>query len=228
MVVSCLRVAILYALIIGALRLMGKRQIGQLEPSELVITILISEIAAVPMQDPGIPLLFGVLPILVLLSLEILLSAGLLKSKRFRTVICGRPSVIIENGVILQHELRRNRLMLDEVLQELRASAVTDLSTVQFGILETSGTLSVILYPQFQPATTGQVGQGNESGGLPLTLIQDGKVMAENIRKRGLNQDWLRDQMIKHGTQRAEDVFFLTVDEQGKVYCLPKQPAYKR
>ena len=120
MVIALIRTVILYLLIIGGVRLLGKRQVGELEPSELVVALVIADLAAVPMQDFGIPLLFGVLPIAVLLCLTLLLSLLSMHSVRFRALVCGRPSVIVENGVLHQKEMIRNRLTIDELTEELR------------------------------------------------------------------------------------------------------------
>ena len=146
MAIAFTRTVILYALIIVGIRLMGKKQVGELEPTELVFAMLISDLAAVPMQDFGIPLLFGVIPIVILLAITMALSVLSLKSIRFRNLICGRPSVIMEHGSILQAALAKNRFTVDELLEELRLQGITDLSTVKYAILENSGRVSVILY----------------------------------------------------------------------------------
>ena len=132
------RTIILYLLIIAGIRLMGKRQVGELEPSELVLSLIIADLASVPMQDYGIPLLTGVIPILTLLSLTMILSVLTMKSIRFRALMCGRPSVVVRNGLVDQKEMRRNRLTVDELLEELRAKGYTDLATVQYALLQLS------------------------------------------------------------------------------------------
>src|SRR5699024_4789037 len=133
-----LRTIILYLLIIAGVRLMGKRQVGELEPSELVLALIIADVAAVPMQDCGIPLLTGIIPILTLLCITMILSVLTMKSVRFRAIICGRPSIIVENGRLVQREMRRNRFTVDELMEELRMKGVTDLSKVKYAILETN------------------------------------------------------------------------------------------
>ena len=145
MVIGVIRTVILYLLIIAGVRLMGKRQVGELEPSELVLDLLIADLAAVPMQDFGIPLLSGILPIFTLLCVTMMLSVLTMKSIRFRAIICGRPSIIIENGQINQREMRKNRFTVDELNEELRGQGVTDFSTVKYAILETNGRVSVCL-----------------------------------------------------------------------------------
>ena len=130
---------------------MGKRQVGELEPSELVLSLIIADLASVPMQDYGIPLLTGVVPILTLLSLTMILSVLTMKSVRFRALLCGRPSIVIQNGSLDQREMARNRLTLDELLEELRGKGYTDLSAVKYAILETNGQLSVLPYANQKP-----------------------------------------------------------------------------
>ena len=142
MFTALIRTVILYILIIAGVRLMGKRQVGELEPSELVLSLLIADLASVPMQDLGIPLHAGVVPILALLSLTMILSVLTMKSIRFRTLMCGRPSIVVRDGKVDLGEMRRNRLTVDELLEELRGQGYTDLAGVKYGILETNGRLS--------------------------------------------------------------------------------------
>ena len=153
MVTAFVRTILLYFIIMLGLRLMGKRQIGELEPTELVLTMLISDLAAVPMQDFGIPLLNGVVPIVTLLALSMLLSYGCMRSIRLRRLVCGSPTTLIKDGILQQAAMRANRFTLDELIEALRSQGVTDLTTVKYAILETDGQLSVLLYPAEQPAT---------------------------------------------------------------------------
>ena len=139
MVIAFLRTIILYLFIIVGIRLMGKRQVGELEPSELVLALLIADLAAVPMQDFGIPLLTGIIPILTLLCLTMALSVLTMKSVRFRAVLCGRPSIIVENGKLHQREMQKNRFTVDELMEELRMKGITDLNSIKYAILETNG-----------------------------------------------------------------------------------------
>ncbi|MDR2670838.1 MAG: DUF421 domain-containing protein [Oscillospiraceae bacterium] len=221
---AVLRTVILYVVIIAALRLMGKRQIGELEPSELVVTLLMSELAAVPMQDLGSPLVFGLVPIATLLCLSLVVSGALLASLRFRALLCGKPSVLMKDGRILQRELRKNRMTTNELIEALRAKNITDLSTVQYAILETNGTLSTILYPVYQPATRRDVGAAGSAPGLPVVLVSDGALLRENCALRHLSPSFLDDALRRNGLTDVRDVFLLIVDEQNRVYCLPKEP----
>lgn len=223
MAIAFARTVILYALIIVGIRLMGKKQVGELEPTELVFAMLISDLAAVPMQDFGIPLLFGLIPIVTLLAITMALSVLSLKSIRFRNLICGRPSIIMEHGSILQDALSKNRFTVDELLEELRLQGITDLSTVKYAILENSGRVSVILYEAYQPATPDQLDLTPEEEGLPLIIISDGRVLRQNLQLRNLDQRWLQQQLTEHGHTSPAQVFLLTVDEVGHTYYVPKE-----
>ena len=224
MITALLRTVILYTVLIVGLRLTGKRQIGELEPNELVLTMLLSDLAAVPMQDFGIPLINGVVPIATILSLSLLMSYFSLRSMRFRSLVCGEPTVIIRNGTIQQEAMRRNRFTIDELLEELRCQGVTDLTTVKYAILETSGQLSVLLYPAQQPLTPQQAGVcAEDSLFLPRVIISDGHLLRENLRAAGREEKWLTKELRQAGIARTEDVFLLTLDENGSVFCIGKE-----
>ena len=166
------RTLILYLIIITGIRLMGKRQVGELEPSELVLSLLIADLASVPMQDQGIPLLSGVIPILTLLSLTMIFSVATMKSITLRAILCGRPSVVIRAGKFDQAEMRRTRLTVDELLEELRIQGYTDLSLIKYAILETNGQLSVLPYANQRPVTAQQLDIACPEGGLPSGLAE--------------------------------------------------------
>ena len=222
MVIAFLRTIILYLLIIAGVRLMGKRQVGELEPSELVLALIIADLAAVPMQDFGIPLLSGIIPILTLLCITMILSVLTMKSIKFRAVICGRPGIIVENGRVHQAEMRKNRLTVDELMEELRLKGITDISTVKYAILETNGQLSVLPYAKELPVTASQMEVDTREPGLPVVLINDGRVLDHNLRTRGLNGEWLEKCLAGHKVRSPQEVYLLTVDEQNKVYFVAK------
>jgi uncharacterized membrane protein YcaP (DUF421 family) len=222
MVIAFFRTIILYILIIAGVRLMGKRQVGELEPSELVLALLIADLAAVPMQDFGIPLLTGVIPILTLLCLTMTLSILTMKSVKFRALVCGRPSVVVENGRIKQREMMKNRFTVDELMEELRMQGITDLSTVKYAILETNGQLSVLPFANQRPVTAQQMNCSPEELGLPLVIVNDGRLLTHNLTARGLNESWLNKQLATHGASSVKDVFLLTVDEKNNVYYASK------
>lgn len=225
MVIAFLRTIILYLLIIAGIRLMGKRQVGELEPSELVLALIIADLAAVPMQDFGIPLLSGIIPILTLLCVTMILSVLTMRSVRFRALICGRPSIIVQDGQIRQREMKKNRFTVDELMEELRMKGVSDLSTVKYAILETNGQISVLLYANQLPVTAEQMQVSPENVGLALVIINDGRLLEHNLKARGFDWAWLKKQLEAHQVRRTEDVFLMTVDEQGRVYFAAKEEA---
>lgn len=226
MATAFVRTIVLYFVLMLGIRALGKRQIGELEPIELVLTLLISDLAAVPMQDFGIPLLNGVVPILTLLSLSMLLSFFSMHSVRFHRLICGNPTTLIDNGVIRQDAMRRNRFTIDELLEELRAQGVTDLTTVKYAVLETNGQLSVLLYPDEAPATPRQLGKRvRDDVCIPAVLVNDGRVLKTALRGRGLNEAWLEKTLRDRGFHSAREVLLLSVDDAGKVLCVGKERA---
>ena len=225
MLTGFIRAIILYLLIIAGIRLMGKRQVGELEPSELVLSLIIADLAAVPMQDFGIPLLAGIIPILTLLALTMMLSVLTMKCVAFRTLLCGRPSVIIRRGTIDQGEMRRNRLTVDELLEELRAQGYASPAGVAYAILETNGQLSVLPWQREQPPVRGELGVEAGAPGLPLVLISDGRLLPQNLPACGCSGAWLQRQLRRRGLQGPEQVFLMTVDETGEVYLAAKEAA---
>lgn len=224
MITAFIRTIILYLILIIGLRLTGKRQIGELEPIELVLTLLLSDLASVPMQDFGIPLLNGVVPILTLLSLSTLFSYFSLRSVRFRSLVCGEPAIIIRDGKLLQDVMRHNRLTLDELLEELRSQGICDLDDVKYAILETSGQLSVLLRADRQPITANQLGQQvTDDVFLPVVIINDGRLLRDKLNASGHDDAWLHQQLQKHGLTNTQDVFLFSVDELENIVCLPKE-----
>ena len=188
MMTAFARTVILYFLIMTGLRLMGKRQIGELEPGELVLTMMISDLATVPMQDFGIPLLAGVIPILTLLALSMLLSQLSLSSLRFRRLACGAPSVLIREGVLQQEAMRKNRYTLDELLEELRSQGMTGVEEVKYAVLENSGQLSVLPWAGSRPPSARQLGlETEEDVTLPVVLVNDGRLLRRNLEAQGLD-----------------------------------------
>ena len=217
-----IRTIILYILIIAGIRLMGKRQVGELEPSELVLSLIIADLASVPMQDYGIPLITGIIPILTLLSMTMILSVLTVKSVTFRTLLCGRPSIVIRNGMVDQREMARNRLTVDELLEELRNKGYTDLSAVKYAILETNGQLSVLPYAAQKPPTARQLQVKTEESGLPLVVVSDGRLLEHNLKALGHNRMWLERRLKEQGCSDLEQVFLLLVDERDSVYFAKK------
>ncbi len=224
MMTAFARTVILYFLIMIGLRLMGKRQIGELEPSELVLTMMISDLATVPMQDFGIPLLAGVIPILTLLALSMLMSQLSLRNLRFRELVCGTPAVLIRHGVIQQKTMRENRYTLDELLEELRCQGISCVEDVKYAVLENSGQLSVLPWTRQQPPTAAQLRLELEDDvTLPTVLINDGRLLRKNLAACGRDRAWLDTQLRERQLSSPGEVFLLTLDEQGQVNCVKKE-----
>ena len=222
MAVITVRTLIVFICIYLAMRFMGKRQLGQLEPSELVVAVLITDMAAHPLQDIGIPLFNGLLPIAILLSCELLISWLSLKSSRFRAVCFGRPSILMRDGRIELKELRKNRFSLDELCEELRGKGVTDLSSVRCAVLETDGTLNVLLKAECQTVTSAQMGIQAPDGGLPVTLINDGKVEKENLLLLRKSEEWLRRELRSRGFSSPLRISYMNIDALGRIYLQEK------
>lgn len=226
MITAFLRTVILYFFIMLGLRLMGKRQIAELEPSELVLTLMISDLATVPMQDFGIPLLAGIIPIVTLLALALLMSQLFLRNLKFRNLFCGTPSILIRNGVVQQEELRKNRYTLDELLEELRGQGISTIGDVKYAVLENSGKLSVLPRSGAQPPTADQLGlEGTDTVTLPVVLINDGRVLSRNLYHCKKDLSWLQQTLKERRLSSPKEVFLLTLDEQGQVFCIKKEPS---
>ncbi|MBR5094850.1 MAG: DUF421 domain-containing protein [Oscillospiraceae bacterium] len=223
MAIVLARTLIIYFALLLTMRLLGKRQLGEMELSEFVLAALIADLASHPLQDMGIPLINGLVPILVLFCCEIVISGLCLKNIRLRELIFGRPSLLISQGKILQEEMFRDRFTLDELMQELRSQGITDLSTVETGVLETNGRLNAILFPDQSPVTPAQMGLDAGPGGYPLILISDGRVLGGNLRHLGRDRAWLLEQLRDHGASAPEEVFLLTATPSGQVYFAKKE-----
>lgn len=218
MLILIARTLILYILIIAVMRLMGKRQIGELQPSELVVAILIADLAAVPMQDKDIPLLNGIVPILVLMVGEIFASFLTLRSKIAREIISGRPTVLISGGRISWQELKSARVNMEDLLEQLRIKGYPDISDVKFAVLETSGELSVIPKSQRRPVCPADLGIDTEYEGLPVSLVVDGKVNRENLKLVNLSEEWLREQLAARGISDVGKVGFASLNTKGELF----------
>ena len=222
MILSFFRTTLLYILLIAVIRLMGKRQIGQMEPSEFVVTMLAANLAAIPMEDSGIPLYSGVVPILTVLGVELVLSGISMGSVRFRRILCGKPVILIENGRILRENLLKTRVTLDELTGHLREKDVLDLTTVQYAILETNGNLSVFLYPAEAPASAREAGIVPKPRYLPVTIIEDGVLMDENMEKAGKDEAWVR-RILSDRRASIPGTWLLTVDREDHIFWLGKE-----
>lgn len=214
MVSVVIRTLILYFAVTFSIRIMGKRQIGDMQPNELVVTLLISEIAAIPLQDMSQPILFGLLPIFLLVIIELVISVLILKSSFLRRLISGRSVIIIKNGVIDQNAMKNLRLTILDLIELLRGQNVFDISTVAFAVMEVNGDLSVLLKSSEQPATAKDVGAKNPSAALPLPVVCDGKIVKESLIALQLTTSDLENK-IKISNTEIKKIFLMTLDRNG-------------
>ena len=221
MLISFIRTAILLLVVILVLRLMGKRQIGQLQPSELVITILLSQVAAAPMEDNDIPFINTVVVIMVLAGTEVLFSALEIKSVKFRKLIDGSPVILVRDGVPDQRQMKRLRYTINDLTEALRAKDVFDMSVVKYAIAETDGSISVLLNAEKQPVTLGYYEKQPKDPGMPFLLVSDGDVDDEGLRGAGLDRAGL-DRILDKERVSLCDVFLLTCDDAGHTNLIRK------
>lgn len=224
MLLSYIRTIVLYLVLIAVVRLMGKRQIGEMEPAEFVVTMLVANLAAIPMQDGGIPLYSGLVPILTVLGVELVLSVMSMHSVKLRRLLCGKPVILIQNGKILQDQLHSTRVTMDELTELLREKDVLSPDMVQYAILETNGNLSVFPYPKYQPASAKDAGITPKQRFLPYTIIADGYLYRDNLRVARRDEKWLRSVLQEHDTT-VEKTWLLTVDDSDRVLWLKKEGA---
>jgi uncharacterized membrane protein YcaP (DUF421 family) len=200
------------------MRLMGKREIGELQPFELAISIMIADLASIPMTETGIPITNGIMPILGLLVMHLIISMINLKSNRAREIICGKPRILVYRGKIDEKALKKERFSINELQEKLRSKDIMNLGDVEFAILETSGEITVVQKPNKRNTIPEDFGIMPEYEGLSYDLIVDGKVMSDNLQKIGKNYEWLRKQVQKFGMV-PEEVFVATIDGKGQFFC---------
>ena len=222
MAIIFFRTLIIFITLIVLMRLLGKRQMRELELSELVVSVMIADLAATPLQDIGIPLLNGLVPILTLFACELVISGLNLTSVWFRDLMCGKPSFLILDGMIQEKEMRKVRFSVDELMEELRSKEILDISTVKYAILETDGTLSTILIPDERPVSARQLKLEGADSGYPVILIEDGVLLNKNLEHIGKSRTWLENEISSHGGSRIEDVFVMIYYETGKIYLMLK------
>ena len=213
---------ILYSILILVIRLMGKRQLGEMEPMEFVVTMLLANLAAVPMQETGIPLLAGLIPILVVLSMELLLSVLVYHSVHARRLLCGKPVILMENGRLLQDNMKKTRITPDELTEFARMEGITDLSGVKYAILETGGQISILPYTKYKPACAKDAGVKVEDAQLPVTVISDGHLLRENLPKLGKPRAWV-DEVLREYQCCAKDVYLLSCTPGGTLFFCRKE-----
>lgn len=222
MLISIIRTILLYAFIIFAIRLMGKRQISDMQPSELVVTMVISDIASLPMQNTSQPLLSGVIPVLVLVAMEVAVSVLMMKSRRFRKLICGSPVVIIADGKLLQNNLKRLRLTVDDLIAQLRQQDVFSLGDVQYCIMETNGTLSVLEKPEKRVPNAGESGVEIPDNKLETVVVSDGAIIDSSVNMLPNGENQVRNILKKNQTD-LKNVFIMTLDGSGAYTIIKKE-----
>lgn len=219
-----IRCIIMYLMVILAVRLMGKRQIGELQPSELVITILISELASMPIQDKHLTVMSAVIPIFVLVGLEILTSLITLKSIRIRTFMYGNPLILVYKGEFRRQAMENARVTIDDIMEVMRNNGIADLAEVDYAVLETNGQLSIIQRENCRALTAEDVNiELPKSTGLPYLVIMDGKILDKNIKACNLSIKWLMKKLSEYKIKSASEVFVMTVDDEKNVYVVPKK-----
>lgn len=209
------RTVLFYCALIAVIRLMGKRQVGQMEPSEFVVTMLLANLASIPMEDLERPVWHGLAAMGLVLLAERIVSRVCLKNIRLRKLLCGKPVILIDNGHLLYENLLRTRVTLDELSGHLRELGILEIEHVQFAILETNGALTAFPYPQYQPADARDAGITAAAQELPYTIISDGHLLADNLRLCGRDETWLTHYLISRRVTQA-DVVLLTLTKSGK------------
>ncbi len=222
MIITITRTVILYIFVTLGIRLMGKRQIGEMQPNELVVTLLISEIAAIPLQDTSQPILDGVVAIFTLVILEIIISVTAMKSIIVRKLMNGKSAVIIKNGVVDQQAMKNVRMTVLDLVELLRGQNVFDISTVAFAVLEVNGNLSILLKSSEQPATSGDLKLNKEAAVLPLPVISDGKLINESLKALETDSGKIKKILDDNDTV-IENVFLMTMDRDAKFTLIKKR-----
>ena len=217
-----IRTIILYILVLAVMRFMGKREIGQLQPFELVISIMIADLASIPMSDVGVPIFNGIVPILSLLIMHLLISLGNLKSINFRKVICGKPTILIYRGKIDEQKLKKERYTINELQERLRGKDVFNIGDVEYAILETSGEINVILKPEKRNPTLEDMNIKPEYDGIAYDLVVDGVIQRDNLTKIKKDYKWLESEVSKFGFE-PEQALVVTIDASGKIFCQKKE-----
>lgn len=221
MLATFTRSIIIYVIVLIVMRLMGKREIGQMQPFELAISIMIADLASIPMSDIGIPIFNGIIPILGLLVMHLIISVLNIKSSKIREIICGKPTILIYQGRIDELKMKKERFTLNELEEKLRSNNVMDIGDVEFAILETSGDISVIQKPNKRTTTPEDFNIMPDYEGISYNLVMDGKVMTENLKKIGKNYDWLKKQTQKF-QMMPEEALIVTINGKGSMFCQKK------
>ena len=221
MLINFFRAIFLYILVLIAMRIMGKREIGQLQPFEFAIAIMIADLATIPMANTGVPITNGIVPMLGLLTMHLIISILNLKSIKAREIICGKPRILIYRGRIDEQALIKERFTINELQEKLRDKDIVNIGDVEYAILETSGQISIIEKPNKRKTIPEDFGIMPEYEGLPYDLVVDGRVMNKNLQKLGKNYNWLIKEMEKFG-YKPEEALLVTYDGKGQFFCQKK------
>ena len=226
MIITFIRSIILYIIVLVVMRLMGKREIGQLQPFELAISIMIADLASIPMSDSGIPITNGIIPILGLLFMHLIISLINMKSIKGRGIICGKPSILIYRGRIDEKVLKKERFTINELEERLRGNNIVNIGDVEYAILETNGQVTVIQKPDKRNTIPADFNIQPEYEGIPYDLVIDGKIMYDNLKQIGKNYEWLRKQVNKFNI-KPEEALLVTLDGKGQMFCQSKSKGGK-
>lgn len=222
MLITFIRAIILYVVVLITMRLMGKREIGQLQPFELAISIMIADLASVPMSELGIPITNGIIPILALLVIYMFISILNMKSVNFRKVMSGKPSLLIYRGKIDEKALKKESITINELQERLRVDNIFNLGDVEYAILETNGELTVIQKPEKRALTPQDLNINPDYEGIPYDLVVEGVVMHENLKSIGKNEVWLKRELKKFDAT-IENTLVATIDGKGQFFCQKKE-----
>ena len=226
MIITFIRSIILYIIVLVVMRLMGKREIGQLQPFELAISIMIADLASIPMSDSGIPITNGIIPILGLLVMHLIISIINMKCIKGRGIICGKPSILIYRGRIDEKVLKKERFTINELEERLRGNNIVNIGDVEYAILETNGQVTVIQKPDKRNTIPADFNIQPEYEGIPYDLVIDGKIMYDNLKQIGKNYEWLRKQVNKFNI-KPEEALLVTLDGKGQMFCQSKSKGGK-
>jgi len=224
MLILFLRTILLYIFVLTIMRLMGKREIGQLQPFELAIILIISDLASIPMQNIGAPILDGLIPIFTITILQVFLSFLTIKSEKFSQFISGTPTILVENGKLLEKNMRDQKYSISELLEQLRMKDVVNISDVEYAILETNGQVSVVSKSQKRPVTPEDLKIDTKYEGIPTDLVFDGRVLTSNLKKINLDRKWLEEELKKFGLT-IEETFYANINKTGDLYYQRKDEA---
>ncbi len=222
MLITFFRAIVLYLIVLVVMRLMGKREIGQMQPFELAIAIMIADLASIPMTEIGIPIFNGIIPILGLLVMHLIISIINIKSIKAREIICGKPSILIYRGKINEKALKKERFTINELQERLRANNIVNLGDVEYAILETSGEVTVVQKPEKRNTIPEDFNITPEYEGIPYDLVVDGKIMKQNLKIIGKDYNWLKNQVKKFHI-RPEEALVVTIDGKGQIFCQKKE-----